>query len=138
MKAITVVGLLSTAIMLNASNAYADDLGATMDVMDSSSSAFDELMNPIKLSTQAADKVQDHAGHGLDTANAARASAADRIEANSHIEDASDIAGDHTDMAGDNASEAAATASENASEAAAHASDNVNEHASQGLANAGR
>ena len=137
MKAIAVIGLLSTAIMLSASNAYADDLGATMDVMDSSSSAVDELMNPIELSVQAMDKVQDHAGHGLDTANAAHASAADRIEADSLSEDTSDNASEAADRASDNASEAADAASDNASEAVDAASDNASEQASQDLASAG-
>ena len=140
MKALAVIGMLSAVLMFNASNAYADDLDVTMDVMDSSSSAIDKLMNPIDLPDQASEKahdVQANSEHGLGTANAARASAADRLEANSHSEDASDNVGDHADMASDNASQAADAASDNASEAAGRASDNASEHASQGLANVG-
>ena len=141
MKTLAVIGILSAALALNISNAYADDLNVTMDVMDSGSSAVDKLMNTIPLPEHASVKahdVQANSEHGLATANAARASAADRLEANSHSEDASDNLGDHADMASDNASQAADAASDNASQAADAASDNASERASQGLANAGR
>jgi len=139
MKSLAVISMLSAALLFTATNVYADDLDVTMDVMDSSSTAVDKLMNPIELPTQASEKahdVQANSEHGLDTANAARERAAERIDANSHSEDASDNASDHTDLAGDNASEVAAAASENASEAAARASDNASEAAARAGDNA--
>jgi hypothetical protein len=133
MKIIALIGMVSAALVVSTSNAYADDLDVTMDVMDSSSTAVDKLMNPIDLPMQTVnDKVPDRAGKGLDKANAARMDAAERLDANSHSDDALD----HADMTGDNANEAADAASDNASEAAAAASDNASEAAAAASDNA--
>jgi len=136
MKTLNVIGLLSGALMFIAVNAYADDLDVTMDVMDSNSTAVDKLINPIELPTQASDKAHEKASHGLDTANAARERAAERMDANSHSEDAGDNVSDHADLAGDNANEMAANASDNANEHAALAADNASERAAAASDNA--
>ena len=147
MKALKIIGLLMGTLMLITANAYADDLDVTMDVMDSNSTVVDKLMNPIELPSQASDKAYEHSGHGLDTANAARERAAERMDATSHSEDADDNASDHADQTGDNANEMATAASDNASdhaalardnasEVAAAASDNANEHAALAADNA--
>ena len=146
MKSIKAISLLSGALMFISVNAYAETLDVTMDVVDPSTSgttdpntsgaAVDQLMNPIELPTQAADKAHESAGHGLDTANAARERAAERIDANSHSEDASDNANEHATQAGDNANEMATDASDNANEHAALAADNANEMAATASDNA--
>jgi methyl-accepting chemotaxis protein len=126
MKSLKVTGLLFGALMFVAANAFADDLDATIDVMDMSDHAVENLMNPIDLPEQASAKahdIQENSEHGLKTANEARARAAERIGSSDHSEDISESANDAADDAGDNASDAADDAADNASEAADDASD---------------
>ena len=139
MKSLKVTGLMFGALMFVAANAFADDLDVTMDVMDMSDHAVENLMNPIDLPEQASDKahqIHEDSEHGLKTANEARARAAERIGSSDHSEDISENAKDAADAAGDNASDAADDAADNASDAADDAADNAGEAADTAADNA--
>jgi hypothetical protein len=146
MKSLKASGLIFGALMFIVANAFADDLDVTMDVMDMSDKAIENLMNPVELPGQESDKareVQENSEHGLKRANEARALAAERIgssdhgeEASENANDAADNASEAADDAGDDASEAADDAADNASEAADDAADNASEAADDAADNA--
>lgn len=139
MPSIKLSALVLATLMFVTSYAYADDLDVTMDVIDSNSSAVDNLMNRIELPTQTSEKAheaQADSEHGSDTANEARERTAERLDGNGRSEESADNANEHADLASDKSNEHADVAADKANEHADMAGANASERASDASDNA--